>query len=47
MREQNRNLIEEDLNLDIEVYDVSSTTVLETIGASVGKNSCSIVMTGP
>ncbi|WP_157842653.1 MULTISPECIES: hypothetical protein [Bacillus] len=33
-----------ELKLDVEVYEVSSATVLETMGASIGKNSCSVIV---
>ncbi len=35
-----------ELELDLEVYEVSSSTVLETLGASQSpQNSCSVVIT--
>ena len=36
--------VEEELNLEIDVYEVSSATMLEEMGASLGKNSCSSVV---
>ncbi|CAG9621200.1 hypothetical protein [Sutcliffiella rhizosphaerae] len=39
------NLKVEDFDLEVEVYEVSSATVLDTMGASVGTNSCSVVVT--
>ncbi|MDP5272676.1 MULTISPECIES: thiopeptide-type bacteriocin [Chengkuizengella] len=43
--EKKLNLEEEEFNLDLEVYEVSSATVLEAMGASNGHNSCSVVKT--
>lgn len=34
---------EVDFELELEVYEVSSATVLENMGASRGHNSCSVV----
>ncbi|MGD6870891.1 hypothetical protein ACQCU1_01705 [Sutcliffiella horikoshii] len=39
------NLKVEDFELELEVYEVSSATVLDTMGASQGHNSCSVVVT--
>lgn len=40
-------LQEEDFTVELEVYEVSSATVLEKMGASSGHNSCSVVITDP
>lgn len=36
--------MDKDLDLDIDVYEVSSSTVLDSVGASIGWNSCSSVI---
>lgn len=33
--------------LGLEILEVSTSTMLEDMGASVGKNSCSTVIVGP
>lgn len=33
-----------DLKIDMEVYEITTSTVLDTLGASLGKNSCSSVI---
>ncbi|GAA0362252.1 hypothetical protein [Bacillus horti] len=38
-----KKLFEEDFAVELEVYEVSSSTVLEKMGASQGYNSCSQV----
>lgn len=38
------NLQAEDFAVELEVYEVSSSTVLEKMGASEGYNSCSVVI---
>ncbi|MGM7680620.1 thiopeptide-type bacteriocin [Cytobacillus sp. Hm23] len=43
--EKKLNLQNEDFNVELEVYEVSSSTVLEAMGASNGHNSCSVVVT--
>lgn len=37
--------MEKEFDLELEVYEVSSSTVLEEMGASNGYNSCSVVVT--
>lgn len=41
------NLQAEDFAVELEVYEVSSSTVLEKMGASKGYNSCSTVIEVP
>lgn len=38
------NLKDQEIELDLEVYEVDSSTVLENMGASNGTNSCSVVI---
>ncbi|WP_223068539.1 thiopeptide-type bacteriocin [Paenibacillus caui] len=39
-----KEIEEKDFELELEVYEVSSATVLEEMGASSGYNSCSTVV---